>query len=102
GFRDFHADRVAGVGKVAVRQFNVGEIELAVDFRRHALQARLPYHRIVRRWTFKEGSFRAALPRAQALPRNFLLDSHQPIAAVGAYARVNLSVEYETPGVIHV
>src|SRR5882724_5019850 len=45
--RDFHASSVAGVRESAVKQLDVRQIQFAVYFGRHALQAGFPNERIV-------------------------------------------------------
>src|SRR5215469_16901515 len=47
GLRDFNPDCVSSICEAAIRKFDVGKIQLAVNLRRHTLKARFPHHGVV-------------------------------------------------------
>src|SRR5713226_16634 len=88
---NFHASGIPGFRDFSIRQFNIREVQLPVDLRSHAFEPRFPHERIVFRRTFDKRRETVFLgcPRlcpqilgAQILSRNFLLNSHQAVAAV--------------------
>src|SRR5580704_1406923 len=102
GLTNLDARNVAGLGDFARRQFNVGQIKLAVNVRRHALEARFPHQRIILRRAFDKRRGRAAFPRAQFFARNLLLNGHQPVWAIRNRFWVDFFVEPVTVRVVHI
>src|SRR5258708_5277766 len=102
GFRDFHARHVSGCGCFPGRELDISEVKLAVNVRRHALQARFPDQRVVFRGAFDHRGSCAALETSHLLARDLLLNGHQAIAALRDRFRVHFFVQRVAACIVHV
>src|SRR5580704_7354599 len=95
---DFNGGERAGSGQISgvIDAFEIGDVDLAVNFGRHAFEARFPDEVGIFRRTFEQDLKALADALLQFARGNFLLDGHELIAAALNGLGVNFIFEMKT------